>query len=197
MQFSADYWNERYQQGNIPWDVGKVTPPLQQFFDQLEDKTQRILIPGAGYAHEAAYLHHQGFSEVYICDWAECAVKDVRQRLPDFPEEHLIINDFFAIEEKFDLIVEQTFFCSLPPKLRSSYVEKAANLLQNRGILMGLLFAQPFPFDGPPFGGTPEEYRQLFLPHFDLITFDIADHSISPRAGRELFIHLKKKNLQT
>jgi hypothetical protein len=195
MKLTADYWNQRYQENNTPWDVGSITPPLRSFFDQYTHSQQKILIPGAGYAHEAIYLHHNGYSNVYVCDWAEAAITALQKRVPDFPTEHLLVTDYFDIQGKFDIIIEQTFFCALEPELRSAYARKTANLLQNKGILAGLLFAEPFPFDGPPFGGTPDEYRQLFLPYFDLLEFSLTEKSISPRLGRELFIHLQKKSL--
>jgi hypothetical protein len=66
-------------------------------------------------------------------------------------------------------------------------------LLADGGKLAGLLFAFPFEQEGPPFGGTKEEYEQLFSPHFDINHLAISEASIKPRAGRELFIELQKR----
>jgi hypothetical protein len=66
-------------------------------------------------------------------------------------------------------------------------------LLNSGGKLVGLLFNHKFSFEGPPFGGTHEEYSTLFRPFFDIVKMDVAYNSIKPRAGRELFIILQKK----
>lgn len=57
---------------------------------------------------------------------------------------------------------------------------------------MGLLFNHEFGKDHPPYGGTKEEYLEYFNPFFQIMTFSTAHNSIKPRAGRELFINLKK-----
>ena len=66
-------------------------------------------------------------------------------------------------------------------------------LLRGKGKLVGLLFAQEFNRPGPPFGGTVNEYRALFSPHFDILQMDIAPDSIKPRLGNEIFILLQKR----
>jgi len=192
-QLSANYWNERYLNVNTPWDIGSISTPLQNYFDGLADKELRILIPGAGKAHEAIYLHRQGFSNVYVCDWAASAFDLLKEEVPDFPEEHLLVGDFFDLQLPIDLVVEQTFFCAIDPSLRTKYVQKMHALLEDQGKLVGLLFANEFNRPGPPFGGTAAQYRQLFAPYFDIIKLDIAPDSIKPRLGNELFMLLQKR----
>lgn len=189
------YWNERYQQHNTPWDIGDVSPPLKKYLDKLSDKTLRILIPGAGSAYEAIYAHQQGFSNVYVCDWAPAAFDNLRQQAPEFPEAHLLVNDFFKLEIEVDLILEQTFFSAIDPSQRSEYARKTAEFLSPQGKLVGLLFAHPFEHQGPPFGGTKEAYQRIFSPYFHILQMEISRDSIQPRAGRELFIELRKRSL--
>ena len=191
---NADYWNERYLHHDTPWDIGSVSPPLQHFFEQLPDKNMRILIPGAGHAHEVGYLFQQGFTEVYVCDWAHQALQEFLNDYPDFPQDHLLEEDFFKLKGQYDLIVEQTFFCALLPKQRPDYARKMHTLLFPDGCLMGLLFAEEFPFEGPPFGGTKAAYLSYFEPFFQVQRMEIAPDSIRPRAGREFFFLLKKEN---
>ena len=62
---------------------------------------------------------------------------------------------------------------------------------------MGLLFAEDFGNNNPPFGGTKEEYLKLFSSHYDIEQMQIADNSIEARKGRELFISLKKLDCLT
>ena len=196
-KLNQEYWNNRYLEKNTPWDIGHASTPLKTYLESLTDKEMRILVPGAGYAHEAIFLHKKGFKNVFICDWAKGALDVIESQVPDFPKEHLICGDFFKLDLDVDLIIEQTFFCAIPRNLRLSYVKKAAQLLQNTsynaGKVVGLLFAEEFEKEGPPFGGTTDEYQKAFSPYFKIEKLDISYNSIEPRFGRELFVVFTKK----
>ena len=191
---SGDYWSSRYKNQMTGWDIGFVSPPIKEYIDQLKDKNQRILIPGAGNAHEAQYLHENGFANVYVCDIAEEALNNLMERCPTFPQEHLIHRDFFAINEQFDLILEQTFFCALSPARREDYILKMAQLLFPGAKLAGLLFSIEFPFQGPPFGGNQTEYMTTFSKALKVLKMEPCYNSIGPRAGNELFFIAGHKN---
>lgn len=187
------YWQKRYLENSTGWDLGTVSPPLKKYFDQLTDKNQKILIPGAGNAYEAEYLHNQGFKQVFVVDWAEQAIKNLKDRIPSFPDEHLLTQDFFKIEENFDLVIEQTFFCALIPNLRKPYVDKMYEILPPKGKLVGLLFQIPLNTEHPPFGGNEAEYKKLFQEKFHISTMETAYNSIEPRQENELFVIMAKK----
>jgi SAM-dependent methyltransferase len=191
---SSDYWNHRYLEHNTPWDIGQPSPPLMDFVQQTSglDANARILLPGAGHGHEAILLRKLGFEQVYVCDWAERAFEHLLAAMPDFPREHLLVQDFFSIDTTFDLLLEQTFFCAILPAMRSAYARKCFNLLRPGGRLAGVLFASHFPFQGPPFGGTHAEYLALFKPYFEIERLGLATNSIGPRAGNEIWLELRK-----
>lgn len=186
----ADYWSSYYKNNNTGWDIGYISTPLKEYIDQLEDKSIRILIPGAGNGYEAEYLYNEGFENVIVCDIASEALENLSKRCPKIPQDHLVLGDFFKLNDKFDLIIEQTFFCALHPSLRVSYVQKMKELLKPEGRLAGLLFDIDFPFNGPPFGGSQEEYLSLFGPEFNIKTMAPSHNSIPPRMGHELFFIL-------
>lgn len=193
INIDEQYWSERYRNNDISWDAGSITTPLKEYFDQLENKNISILIPGAGNSYEAEYLFKQGFTDVTVIDISEEPLKNISNRLPDFPRSKLLYEDFFKHNGKYDLIIEQTFFCAIDPSLRSSYVAKSHSLLREGGKLAGVLFDAPLNTDHPPFGGTAEKYRKLFAPYFKLIIFGPCYNSIKPRAGKELFINLLRR----
>ncbi|MGC1630674.1 MAG: hypothetical protein WA749_01040 [Gelidibacter sp.] len=58
----------------------------------------------------------------------------------------------------FDIIIEQTFFCAIYPKLRNSYTSKSSHLLNEKGKGAGLLFNDTFSYDKPPFRGFNTAY---------------------------------------
>lgn len=190
----SSYWSELYQSGRTGWDIGNISTPLKTCFDQLTDKSIRILIPGSGYAWEAQYLHQQGFTNVFVLDFAIEALDGFRKNNPGFPEKHLICEDFFRHKGKYDLIVEQTFFCALPRENRRKYMSKMHELLHPEGILTGLLFNHEFLTENPPFGGSEAEYLSLFEQNFHLLKFENAMNSIHPRSGREFVFVAKPKH---
>lgn len=183
-----EYWNNRFQNNNIPWDIGYCSTPLKAYFDQLTNKDSKILIPGAGNAYEAEYLHQLGFTNIFVLDISEEAINRFTERCPFFPKQNILLTNFFDLTEQFDIIIEQTFFCALNPALRKGYVQKTFDLLKPQGKLVGVLFDKEFDFEGPPFGGKVTEYKDLFSKVYSTLSVTDCYNSIKPRTGTEVFI---------
>lgn len=193
MKLTKEYWENRYKNNDFGWDVGSITTPLKDYFDQIQDKSLQILIPGAGNSYELEYLMAHQFKNVSVLDFATTPLQNIKKRLPTISDKQLIETDFFLHNDQYDLIVEQTFFCALAPHLREKYVAKMAQLLKPNGKLVGLLFQFPLTEVGPPFGGSKEEYKALFQNDFHIKTLEVAHNSIKPRKGNELFFIFTKK----
>lgn len=189
---NKEFWENRYITNEIGWDVGTITTPLKDYIDQIENKNLKILIPGAGNGYEFDYLISKGFKNVWVVDIAKQPLENLASRNPEF-KDNFIQADFFELDNQFDLILEQTFFCALNPNLRSKYVEKMHSLLTEKGKIFGLLFDFELTEVGPPFGGSKEEYINLFQDKFNLKVLERAYNSIKPRDGRELFFIFEKK----
>jgi len=190
---NKEYWEERYKNNDTAWDAGSITPPIQQYIGQLKDKGMRILVPGAGNGHEFIYLAENGFNNACVLDIAYTPLQHIATRLPGLSAERLINGDFFEHNGTYNLIIEQTFFCALPPALRKNYAEKMHSLLAPGGKLAGLLFDFELTQQGPPFGGSREEYVNLFAPLYKINMLHRAYNSIKPREGKELFFIFEKK----
>ncbi len=186
------YWENRYKTDSAKWDIGYVSTPLKEYIDQLENKDIKILIPGAGNAYELDYLIEKGFCNVFVIDFAQQPIDAILSRNKAL-EKHIIQGDFFKHNETYDLIIEQTFFCALNPSLRENYVSKMHDLLSEKGKISGLLFNFPLTEAGPPFGGSREEYVNLFSEKFIIKTLEPSYNSIKPRANTELFFTFEKK----
>jgi len=185
-----NYWSKRYEEERTGWNIGYPSTPIKTYIDQLENKTIKILIPGAGNAYEAEYLFSQGFENVHVLDISKNPLQDLKQRVPAFPDTQLIQEDFFTHEGSYDLILEQTFFCSFEPDpaSRKAYGKKMFELLSPDGKLVGLWFKHPLdPKSKRPFGGTKEEYLSYVAPFFEVRVFEDCHNSIKPRKGKELF----------
>lgn len=187
------YWDDKYTENETGWDIGYPSTPIKEYIDQLTDKSIKILIPGAGNAYEAEYLFLNGFKNVFVLDISSVAISSFKNRFPDFPDKHLLAEDFFSHNETYDLIIEQTFFCAINRAERLKYVKKAHSLLRSNGKIAGLLFNHEMEKEGPPFGGSPEEYEALFSSYFTFKTFECSYNSIKPRNTREHFITFVKK----
>ena len=186
-----NYWDAQYQAKTIGWDLGKVSPPIKAYVDSLSDRSISILIPGCGNTYEAEYLFSQGFTNITVIDIAPTLVGNLKEKFKNNPNIKIILGDFFEHQGQYDLIVEQTFFCALPPTMRQKYVWKMHQLLSENGILVGLFFNRTFEVS-PPFGGSQTEYEQLFKNAFQFLKLDVATNSIPQRAKSELFFEFKK-----
>lgn len=192
IKLDQQYWQERYTNNSIGWDLGKVSTPLKNYIDQLTDKDISILIPGAGNAYEAEYLFNSGFKNITILDIASSPIKYAKEKIA-LPCCNFVQQDFFDHNGKYDLILEQTFFCALEPRFRESYIKKTHQLLKDNGRLVGVLFNFENKLNGPPFGGIITEYIKLFESHFKIIIMESCYNSVKERQDKEIFIKLMKQ----
>jgi thiopurine S-methyltransferase len=192
MDLSANAWELRYLNNDIGWDLGEVSTPVKAYFEQLENKEIKILIPGGGNSYEAEYLFNNGFKNVFVVDLSKAALDNIQKRIPSFPKAQLILGDFFELKNTFDLIIEQTFFCAIHPNLRAAYVVKMNQLLIPEGKLVGLMFNVPLNNNRPPFGGNKEAYLAFFKPYFSIEKMQMCYNSFGNRKGRELFVKMFK-----
>lgn len=198
-KFDDKYWDSRYETGQTGWDAGSISTPLKEYTDQLNDRNINILIPGCGNAYEAEYLLQKGFRNITLIDISNVLIDKLKLKF-ETSEIKLIRSDFFEHTGRYDLIIEQTFFCALDPKSRKMYAEKVKTLLDKKGKLAGVLFYNNDPEnelskenDGPPFISSLKEYKKVFNENFNIIKMEECYNSISPRMGKELFINLKLK----
>lgn len=188
------FWENRWQQQQTGWDLGKVSPPLQNFIDTLQNKHTRTLIPGCGNAYEALYLLENGFSNITVIDIAPSPVATLQQRLEHIPHPEtvrVLCGDFFEHTGTYNLILEQTFFCAIDPSLRKTYAHKCHDLLSTGGKVAGVLFNRDFE-GGPPFGGNTTEYQTYFSPLFSNVHMVPCTTSAAPRLGSEIWVEFVK-----
>jgi len=188
-----NYWSNRYTTHQTGWDIGMASTPIKTYIDQLEDKNIQILIPGCGNAWEALYLFDNGFKHVTLIDISSVLVNDIRKKFINTGYQ-VIHGDFFQHHNKYDLVLEQTFFCALHPAYRIEYVKHMYEILNPGGKLSGVLFNTYFDhgMNRPPFGGTMAEYDELFRHYFKTYNIEICHNSINPRMGTEVWISVSK-----
>lgn len=95
--------------------------------------------------------------------------------------------DFFTTEAPqggYDVVYDYTFLCALPPELREDWAKTMARIVRPGGELITLIF--PVGKDpkagGPPFGVTPDIYRELLTPQgFEEVSLNKVPESLSHR----------------
>ena len=72
-------WNDRYRDGNLPWDTGRPSSELQRVLSRNTIQPCRALELGCGTGTNSVWLAQQGF-EVTGIDVAPLAVERAEQR---------------------------------------------------------------------------------------------------------------------
>ena len=187
-----EFWNTRWKEGQTGWDIGSCAPAFLDYFSNSTDKSASILIPGCGNAHEAEFLVSAGYTNITLIDIAPKAVERLNKKFENNHNIHIICGDFFEHQGQYDYLLEQTFFCAINPALRSDYVKKAHAILRPKGKIIAVLFDRSFE-GGPPFGGSKNEYTELFMPYFKITSLETNHRSIPQRMGTEVFGIFEKK----
>ncbi|MFT5337609.1 MAG: SAM-dependent methyltransferase [Sphingobacteriales bacterium] len=189
--FSQEYWSKRYKATDTPWQLKEVSPAFVQWFSKVQPpKDTRILIPGAGGGHEAIWLEQQGYTNIVVLDWAPEVIQAQKKNHPNSTVSW-ICGDFFAESQKFDLILEQTFFCALPPAMRKAYFQKMGELLASKGKLIGVFFKQ-ISAGGPPFHCSEDDLLFGLSEVFEEVKIVGCEYSIAPRLGNEWWVVVGK-----
>jgi methyl halide transferase len=186
---SAQSWEQRYLDGQNPWDLGYPTPPLVNLLASTQAPPPgRMAVLGCGSGHDALFFASQGFDVVGF-DFAPSAIEraQVAAQARGLNAQFLV-RDIFALEPKFhhnfDYVLEHTCFCAIDPGLRSQYPPLIQTLLRPQGQLIALFFTHNRP-GGPPFGSKPQAILDLFTPSFRVVLFQQAQDSIPRRQNEE------------
>jgi SAM-dependent methyltransferase len=182
-------WEKSYQKGEIFWDKGAPSPPMQQYLSRHPVRG-RALVPGCGHGHEVALAVEQGLDAVGL-DIAPTGIAEARALYPRIAERFLT-GDFFApphhLRGVFDVVLEHTCMSALPPPLRPSYRRGLDLTLKPGGLLIGVWFIHPElepGVEGPPFPFSVPALTELFSAGYEIIDDYVPDVGFPSRVGRE------------
>jgi SAM-dependent methyltransferase len=168
---SANYWEQRYQTKDMPWEKGAPSPGLVDFLATHPDlKRGTVCVPGCGTGHEAREFAKAGF-DTFGYDLAPSAIELARGTPVSGPTRlQFQLADFLRDEppQLFDWLFEHTLFCAINPGERDEYVRAILRWLKPGGDYLAVNYFIPDK-DGPPFGVEREEIWQRFSPHFELL----------------------------
>lgn len=167
---SLEYWEQRYQTHDMPWEKGAPSPGLVDFLaahGNLSGET--VCVPGCGTGHDAREWAKAGF-RVYGYDLAPSAIRLSAERTQAAGlRAEFRLSDFLREEPPFpfDWVFEHTLFCAIQPNERELYVRAVRRWLKPGGHYLAVNYLIPDK-DGPPFGTTREEIVQRFSPFLEL-----------------------------
>jgi len=191
---SRDYWEERYQSRDMPWEKGEPSPGLVDFLSAHADLPKAtVCVPGCGLGHDVRAWAKAGFNTTGF-DIAPSAVQLATEitRAAGLSAEFRM-TDFLAAEPPFlfDWVFEHTLFCAIQPRQRDDYTNALLRWLKPAGQYLAVNYLIPDQ-DGPPFGTTREEVVTHFSPNFDLVA-EWVPRSYPNRVGLERMFWWKRK----
>ena len=184
---TRDYWQQRYQAGDMPWEKGAPSPGLVDFLAGHPDLPRgTVAIPGCGTGHDVRAWAQAGFT-AYGFDIAPAAIRlaaektkaaglTARFRTADFLRDRP--------PRRFDWIFEHTLFCAIQLAERDDYVRAAQRWLKPSGHYLAVNYLVIEGPGGPPFPTTRKELLRRFSPHFELVK-DWVPRSYPNRTRRE------------
>lgn len=194
--YSQEDWQKHYTEDDLRWDLGQVAPPFVRLWEEKKLGQGKVIIPGCGRGHEVLFLAGNGF-QVTGLDYAPGAVDLLSRSLKENDlQADILHQDFFELDDnhisRYDLMLEQAFFCAIHPSKRSAYVETAARIIKSGGLLAGL-FYETGEEGGPPFNTTPADILDHFSDAFHIEALEKTPHSVEKRKDKELLGLLRKK----
>ena len=191
------FWDQRYIDNNIQWDLGKKTPIVTDYLKN-NDRIGDVCIFGCGNGYDAIEFSKYG-NNVYAVDFSIEAITNLKRRAVQKKQDIQLVNkDIFDLSNEysnsFDMIFEYTCFCAINPDKREEYFNTAYDILKKDGLLFGIFlpFDKKKYRDGPPFGITIKEIKKLSKNKFKIIENYYSDLSVESRKNREKVIILKK-----
>jgi SAM-dependent methyltransferase len=191
---NGNYWEERYQASDMPWDKGEASPGLVDFLaahPELNGGT--VCVPGCGTGHDVRAWAKAGFHAVGYDIAPSAAQLGLKRTAAAGLTARFELGDFLKDSPPFlfDWVFEHTLFCAIDPRDRDDYVKSVLRWLKSGGNYVAVNYLIP-DRDGPPFGTTREELMQRFSPHLDLLA-EWVPRSYSNRTGLELMLWWKRK----
>ena len=180
----VEFWDSRYREGRTPWDFGGVPNALTGWLASGAP-AGRVLIPGCGSGYEVQAFHEAGW-EVVAIDYSPSAVDRARRALGELGDK-VVLADFFANDfgrEKFDVVYERTFLCALPPRMWPAYARRMAELLVDRGKLVGTFFYGTN-HDPPPYPLTPAAADAVLGYYLQRVSDEAVTDSLPIFGGKE------------
>ena len=194
-------FNDRYRQGETPWDTG-ISPPelLEAIENPPAGVPRRMLDIGCGTGTNCLTLAQQGWQTVGV-DFAQLAIDTATQKAQAVADEiaraggsaRFFVADVTRLappapDDRFSLLLDLGCLNGIPLAQRADYAKMAAEQALPGALF--LLYAH-LPVAGRelPRGITPEELDQLLAGAFRL---ERREMGTAPQGGRSMWNWLRR-----
>jgi methyl halide transferase len=196
---SREYWEQRYQTKDMPWEKGAPSPGLVDFLTANPNLSRgSVCVPGCGTGHDVRTWAAAGF-QAHGIDIAPSAVRLAKAATAaaGLTNASFENGDFLTTTppRRFDWLFEHTLFCAINPEARNQYTKAVISWLKPGGNFLAVHYLIPDE-EGPPFGTTREELLARFSPFFNLIQHWVP-RSYPNRTGLELMMWWERKGDST
>jgi thiopurine S-methyltransferase len=190
----ADYWKQRWQEGQIGFHQERVTPLLEQHWGALHVRRDAtVFVPLAGKSRDMDWLLEQGHRVVGV-ELSELAVQQYfseRGLEPGVRKDRngiyhrsgdlvLLLGDAFALDDallaSFDAIYDRAALIALPTEMREQYADRLYAHMPTgcESLLITLEYPQ-HEKEGPPFSVEASEVHSLFSRHWRIDQLEFRD----------------------
>lgn len=192
----SQYWMNLYKtESNPRFNLDEPAEAFKDMISRIKLPKSRILVLGAGEGHDAALFAQAGHL-VTAVDFSKEAIVRGKEKYADLHNLHFHELNIFHIPQEwnhtFDVVIEHTCFCAIPPDQRNELVRLWRRMLHEEGQLLAVFFAME-KRPGPPYGSTEWEIRKRLQDYFQFLFWGRWRQSIPRRQGRELFVLAKKR----
>lgn len=174
-------WIDHWAKNTLFWEMKKAPPVTIDLMKKIPilspDATDaKGLVPGTGSGHDAfALATMPGIKTVVGLDIVSQAIETAKGLLALRTDDEqvdiqLIVEDFFqhSPTQLYDVILDHTFLCALPPSQRQEWARKMSSLTLQGGALITYMFPLSSHSGGPPFALSTRIYSDLLGADFDL-----------------------------
>jgi len=148
------HWNDRYRDGNMPWDTGRPSSELQRVLMQNAIQPCRALEIGCGTGTNSVWLAEQGF-EVTGIDLAQLAVEQAEKRARAAAvKAHFVVADVLNLPDlggPFGFFFDRGCYHAVRRSAPNEYAGAVARQLASgaRGLILAGNAREPHE-PGPP-----------------------------------------------
>ncbi|KAH6887817.1 S-adenosyl-L-methionine-dependent methyltransferase [Coprinopsis sp. MPI-PUGE-AT-0042] len=194
-------WDILWKESLTPWDAGIIQPSLIELINESGIEWPRrgkALVPGCGTGYDVFYLASalDGI-QAYGMDVSETAIETATRyrdtnslSKPTYKNAQFLHKDFFTVElpeeERFELVMDHTFFCAIPPSRRGEWGRRMAEIIKPGGYLITNCYPMlPQMETGPPFYLRPDHYDEPLQGTFEKIYDKVPTRSSESHEGKE------------
>lgn len=182
----ANFWHERWQQGEIAFHEGKTNALLSEHIAQLGLALgNRIFLPLCGKSRDIAWLRTQGFA-VAGAELSEMAVAQLFDEMDLEPEVDSVgnllcyraegieiwVSDLFGLGVQqvggVHAIYDRAALVAMPSAMRRRYARHLVEISDCAPQLLISFEYDQTQMDGPPFSVPEVSLRELYAEHYDL-----------------------------